>query len=63
MDDKKPHGRGCFRYSAMVLGAPDRAPTAAAIMHGNARISENFNVITALVILWNEYFIQDKRIY
>ena len=47
----------------MVPGAPDRAPTVATIMYGNARIAENFYLISILVILWNEYFIQDKRIY
>ena len=51
MDDKKPHSRGCFRYSAVVSGAPDRAPTAAAIMYGNARITENFYTVSNLNIL------------
>ena len=37
-----------------VPGAPDRAPTAAAIMYGNARITENFYTVSNLNILWCE---------
>ena len=60
MDDKKPHGRGYFRHSAMVPEAARRARTAAAIVHGHARVTEIFYTMSNLTILWGELFIQDK---